>query len=100
MVSLSAEPNNVIAKPSAAVTRTCPVPASAVTAIVLDAFQPWTRAVRTNGNQWVGIAAWKKATPKPVSAMVVRTAWFIGETESRKGVGLVGFEPTASASRT
>ena len=76
-VSLSAEPNNVIARPSAAVTSTCPVPASAVTAIVLDLFQPWTRDVSTNGNQWVGMAAWKKATPKPVTAIVVRTVWFM-----------------------
>src|SRR5438105_4525284 len=32
--------------------------------------------------------------------MVVRTAWFIATTATRASVGLVGFEPTASASRT
>ena len=81
--SLIAAPNNVIARPRAAVTSTWPVPASAVTAIVLEAFHLWTRAVRTNGNQWVGIAAWKKATPKPVSARVVRTVWFMNAVEDQ-----------------
>ena len=33
--------------------------------------------LKTNGSQWVGIAAWKKAMPNPVMAMVVRTESFI-----------------------
>lgn len=46
---------------------------------VFARFHFWTRAVRTKGNQCVGIAACRKATVKPVIAIVVKTAWFTAQ---------------------
>ena len=64
-------------KPRRAVKQACPLAASAVIASVLARLQPWARAVRTNGSQCVGMAAWKNAMLNPVMAMVVRTESFI-----------------------
>ncbi len=55
--SFSAIPNQAMSKPSTAVTRTWPVPASAVTASVFPFDQRCAREARTNGSQCVGMAA-------------------------------------------
>jgi hypothetical protein len=57
-----------------------------VMAIVLARLQRCTRDVRTNGNQCVGMAAWKNAIPNPVIAIVVRTAWFTRARRSFEAV--------------
>ena len=51
--------------------------ASAVITSVLARLHRCARAVRTNGSQWVGIAAWKNAILNPVTAMVLRTELFM-----------------------
>ena len=50
-------PSQATISPSMAVTRTCPLPASAVIASVFVRLHFWARAVRTNGSQCVGMAA-------------------------------------------
>ena len=66
-----------MAAPSSVVKPTWPNPAPRVTAMVFGRLQPRTLETSTNGNQCVGIAAWKKATVNPVAAMVARTAEFM-----------------------
>ncbi|GJQ28082.1 MAG: hypothetical protein HBSAPP02_31140 [Phycisphaerae bacterium] len=40
---------------------------------VLARLHRWARDASTNGNQCVGMAAWKNATVKPVAATVKKT---------------------------
>src|SRR5690242_6088115 len=74
-------PSTMMRTPSRVVNNTCPAPAAAVIVRVLVRFQPCTRAVRTNGSQYVGIAAWKKATAKPPPAIESRKGRFIASAE-------------------
>jgi hypothetical protein len=54
-----------------------------VTASVLARPQLRALATSTNGNQCVGIAAWTKATEKPVAATVVSAVDCIDENASQ-----------------
>ena len=64
-------------RPSSDVSATCPSPANIATASAFALPHPCALATSTNGNQCVGIAAWKNATVNPVAAKVVSTVEFI-----------------------
>src|SRR6478672_265241 len=70
--SLKAIPSHATSSPSRAVNPACPLAAKVVITSVLPRLHRCARAVRTNGSQCVGIAAWKNAMVNPLTAMVVR----------------------------
>src|SRR5205814_3374016 len=78
MRSLRAMPSQATMSPSRAVKQACPLAASVVMTSVLARLHRWASAVRTNGSECVGMAAWKTAMLNPVTAIVVRTESFMG----------------------